>query len=153
MLFIGICGLDLGLYLLTTVALSCLGVWASDRAEAAFGRKDDGRIVIDEVAGQLVTLLPVAALGRAPALVDTGLAVFGFEWWILVVTAFVTFRVLDIWKPGPVKSAEEGFEGGLGVMADDLVAGAIGAVVMTVACYGFLLFALGAAGPMGAAAF
>ena len=49
---------------LSWVALTCLGVWAADGAELAFGRKDDGRIVIDEVVGQLITLSP---LGINPA--------------------------------------------------------------------------------------
>jgi phosphatidylglycerophosphatase A len=46
------------------------------------------------------------------------------------VTGFVTFRVLDIWKPGPVGWAERHFEGGAGVVADDVVAGALGALLM-----------------------
>jgi phosphatidylglycerophosphatase A len=46
------------------------------------------------------------------------------------VTGFVTFRVLDIWKPGPVRWAERRFGGGLGVMLDDLVAGALGALAV-----------------------
>ncbi|MFP6622883.1 MAG: phosphatidylglycerophosphatase A, partial [Myxococcota bacterium] len=51
-----------------------------------------------------------------------------------VVTGFVVFRVLDIWKPGPVRWAEQRFEGGLGVMADDLLAGVIGGLLLTVSC-------------------
>ena len=52
--------------------------------------------------------------------------------WLLIwlVTGFVVFRVFDIWKPGPVRSAERSFEGGAGVMLDDVVAGLFGAVVM-----------------------
>ena len=46
------------------------------------------------------------------------------------MTGFVTFRVLDIWKPGPVGWAERRFAGGMGVMADDVVAGALGAVLI-----------------------
>ena len=54
---------------------------------------------------------------------------------LLVVTAFVAFRWFDIRKPGAVKRAEERFGGGLGVMADDIVAGVMGAVVVTVPAY------------------
>ena len=50
------------------------------------------------------------------------------------MTGFVVFRVLDIWKPGPVRWAEQRFEGGLGVMADDLLAGVIGGLLLTVFC-------------------
>ncbi len=102
-----------GLFALSWAALLALGVWAADRAERIYG-PDDGRIVIDEVVGQLLTCAPLLFWGAAtPA---------------ALVTAFVTFRVLDIWKPGPVGWAERHFEGGTGVMADDVVAGAIGAV-------------------------
>jgi len=102
--------------------LLALGVWAADGAEAAFGRSDDGRIVIDEVVGQLLTLAPLlwgvagaVPLARNPA-------------WL--VTGFVTFRVLDIAKPGPIRWAERRFRGGLGVMMDDVVAGVVGAAVL-----------------------
>jgi phosphatidylglycerophosphatase A len=109
----------LALLALSWVALTCLGVWAADGAELAFGRKDDGRIVIDEVVGQLLTLAPLLLAGAADSL----------PW---LVTGFVAFRVFDIWKPGPVRWAERRFQGGLGVMMDDVVAGALGAVVLGV---------------------
>ena len=112
-----------GLLGLSWAALLALGVWAADRAERIYG-EDDGRIVIDEVLGQLLTLAPFLFWGRASAL---GL-----------VTGFVTFRLLDIWKPGPVGWAERHFEGGAGVVADDVVAGAIGAVAMAVLAAGGL---------------
>lgn len=104
-----------GLFALSWLALLALGVWAADRAERIYG-EDDGRIVIDEVLGQLLTLAPLLWWGSVSAL---GL-----------VTGFVTFRVLDIWKPGPVAWAERHFEGGVGVVADDVVAGALGALVL-----------------------
>jgi phosphatidylglycerophosphatase A len=104
-----------GLYLLSWAALLALGVWAADRAERMYG-KDDGRIVIDEVVGQLLTLVPLLVWGPASL--------------TALVTAFVTFRLLDIWKPGPVGWAERRFAGGMGVMADDVLAGAIGAVLI-----------------------
>ncbi len=107
------------------VIVSIVGIWAAGRCEQVFGNKDDGRIVIDEVAGQLVTLTPLLVLASAGSRL----------WWILVVTAFVVFRVLDIWKPGPVGWAERHVEGGLGVMADDLLAGVLGAILMTLPCY------------------
>jgi phosphatidylglycerophosphatase A len=103
------------LYAVSWAALLALGVWAADRAERIYG-EDDGRIVIDEVVGQLLTLAPLLLWGGASL--------------AALVTAFVTFRVLDIWKPGPVGWAERHFEGGMGVMADDVLAGALGAVLM-----------------------
>jgi phosphatidylglycerophosphatase A len=103
------------LFALSWLALLALGVWAAERAERIYG-EDDGRIVIDEVLGQLLTLAPFLVWGPA--------SLYG------LVTAFVTFRVLDVWKPGPIRWAERRFEGGAGVVADDVVAGALGAVVV-----------------------
>jgi phosphatidylglycerophosphatase A len=104
-----------GLFALSWLALLALGVWAADRVERIYG-EDDGRIVIDEVLGQLLTLAPLLVWGPASL--------------VGLVTGFVTFRVLDIWKPGPVGWAERNFEGGAGVVADDVVAGALGALLM-----------------------
>jgi phosphatidylglycerophosphatase A len=102
---------------LTLVALFFLGIWSADAAERIFGRKDDRRIVIDEMAGQLVTLMPLLVLGSSRSLAA-------------LVTGFVLFRCFDIWKPGPVRWAERRFAGGVGVMMDDLVAGILAAVVL-----------------------
>ena len=105
-----------GYYLAALAAVTGLGIWAAEVTERATGRHDDGRIVIDEVAGQLLTLAPLAFAPRG----GPGLPA-------LLVTGFVTFRVLDIWKPGPVRWLERRVPGGAGVMADDLLAGALGA--------------------------
>jgi phosphatidylglycerophosphatase A len=110
-------GLGPWLYALTLLALLSVGVWAADEAERVFGRKDDGRIVIDEVVGQLLALAPLLWLG-----VGTG--------WPWLVTGFVAFRCFDIWKPGPARWAERRFDGGAGVMMDDVVAGALAALVV-----------------------
>ncbi len=122
-LFAPLSSLYFGLYALTVVTLGVLGTWAAGQAEAFFGRADDGRIVIDEVVGQLVTLAPLlAAPGR-----ELGRG----AWWIWVVTGFVLFRVFDIWKPGPARWAERNFKGGAGVVLDDVVAGCFGALVFS----------------------
>jgi phosphatidylglycerophosphatase A len=89
---------------LALAAVTAAGTWAAGRAEQVLGRHDDSRITIDEVAGMLTALLFL------PARLEVAAA------------AFALFRVLDIAKPWPVRSAE-GLPGGLGVMADDLVAG------------------------------
>lgn len=132
------------IYLLGVVVLFCVGVWASGRAELAFDRHDDNRIVIDEVVGQLITLAPLLffpfeSLAASPVL-DFGTSVphlsdaggvdfFPFFLW--VVTGFVLFRLFDIWKPGAIRWAERRFEGGLGVMADDGLAGIYAAATLT----------------------
>jgi phosphatidylglycerophosphatase A len=92
-------------YALACVGVVLVGIWAAGRAEILLGRHDDGRITIDEIAGMLVSL---AWLPARPEVAGLG---------------FVLFRIFDIWKPFPARRAE-GLPGGLGVMADDLVAGA-----------------------------
>ena len=111
-----------GLYLVLVCSVCVTGVWAAGRAERDFGQEDDGRIVIDEVAGQLVALAPLPLLlGKNPDFYSVSIG---------VVTGFVLFRLFDIWKPGAVRWAERRFEGGWGVMADDLVAGIYAAIVL-----------------------
>ncbi len=156
-LFLILAQMGTGLYLLTALTLTALGVWAADSAERWFGRPDDGRIVIDEVAGQLLALAPLVPLGRIEELglrpqwtldPDSGALI----WFSLVVTAFVAFRVLDVRKPGAVGWAERRFKGGLGVMADDVVAGVWAAVVVSALTYIAIVYRLqiGGIGGIGA---
>jgi phosphatidylglycerophosphatase A len=118
LVYLPLSGLGPALFLITLLGLLFLGIWAADEAERVFARKDDGRIVIDEVVGQLLTLAPLVVLAprvemRSP------------HW---LVTGFVLFRVLDIWKPRPARWAERRFRGGAGVMLDDVIAGLLAAV-------------------------
>ncbi len=80
------------------------GVWASGRYAASTQKEDPGEVVIDEVAGQWLALIPIA----------TSFAFYP--------VAFVLFRLFDITKPWPVRRAER-LHGGVGVMTDDVVAG------------------------------
>jgi phosphatidylglycerophosphatase A len=123
LIYLLLSGLGAALFALTVVGLLFLGIWAAEEAERVFAREDDGRIVIDEVVGQLVSLAPLVALA-APDRVRSPL---------LLVTGFVAFRVFDIWKPGPVRWAERRFRGGAGVVMDDVVAGLFSAVVVAAA--------------------
>jgi len=99
--------------LLVPVGLALLAsAWAACEAgEKAWGH-DPGRVVVDEVAGQWLTL----ALGPSTLLA-------GWPGW---VAAFLLFRLFDIWKPGWVDRAQ-GLPGGLGVLADDLLAALLAA--------------------------
>ncbi len=81
----------------------------------ATGIEDDQHIVIDEVAGYLVTMLP---LPPTP----------GF-----LLAGFIVFRILDTWKPPPIRTIDERVGGGFGVMADDLLAGVYGAALLVLA--------------------
>jgi phosphatidylglycerophosphatase A len=100
------------------VALLAAGIWAAGEVERASGLEDDGRIVIDEIVGQLIGLAPLL---RDPENLRS------LPW---LVTGFVAFRVFDVWKPGPVRWAERRFSGGMGVMLDDVVAGGFTALLV-----------------------
>lgn len=91
-------------YVAVLAGVTGLGAWAADRAERHFGTRDDGRITIDEIAGMLL------ALAFLPVRLDVALC------------GFLLFRLFDVLKPPPARRAES-LPGGLGVMADDLVAG------------------------------
>jgi phosphatidylglycerophosphatase A len=120
LLFLPLSSLPLALYGLTVVALGFLGIWAADEAERAFSQADDRRIVIDEVAGQLIALVPLLWLGRARSL----------PW---LATGFVLFRVADIWKPGLVGYCERRYSGGAGVVLDDVAAGILAGLILWLA--------------------
>lgn len=86
------------------VAISAAGIWSAGRTERRYGIEDPRCVVIDEVAGMLTATLLV-------------------PWdWIHLGAAFVLFRILDVLKPPPAYQVES-CGGGLGIMADDLVAG------------------------------
>lgn len=100
----------------TAIALAAgtaaaVGVWAAHAHTLGAAKQDPPEVVIDEIAGQWL------ALSVAPRAVGAYLA------------AFLLFRLFDIWKPWPVRAAER-LPGAVGVIADDLVAGAYAAVVL-----------------------
>ena len=97
-----------------------VGIWAASVYEAVSVKKDSSEVVIDEVAGQWSVLL------------ITPLSPIGF------LAAFIFFRLFDITKPFPVNKAEA-IKGGMGVMADDMVAGMLaGACMIILLQYGLL---------------
>ncbi|MFQ6548376.1 phosphatidylglycerophosphatase A [Aestuariibius sp. 2305UL40-4] len=106
-----------------TVAAFAAGYWATQQMIG--GPEDDpSEVVIDEVVGQWISLLPIL-FGAAA----NGVSVFAL--WPGWVAAFVLFRLFDIWKPGPVGWGERR-HGALGVMLDDVIAGVLAAVGVTV---------------------
>lgn len=106
-----------------TLVVTVAGFWAAGAEDRATGQADAGEVVIDEVAGQWLALWPLSF-----GLWQAGAAAWTFPWpgW---VTAFVAFRLLDIVKPGPVGWADRQ-RGAWGVMADDLIAGGLAALVV-----------------------
>lgn len=107
---------SLSLSALTAITLILSAVWLSEYAEQLIGEKDPGCIVIDEVTGMVVTMigLPFNAL--------------------TALTGFVLFRALDIIKPPPVRTLQDGLSGGAGVVMDDVAAGIIGNLLLRCMC-------------------
>ncbi len=106
-----------------------LGLWAARDYMAATGAHDPSEVVIDEVVGQWIALLPVS-IGAAHA----GAAVAAL--WPGVLVAFLAFRLLDIAKPGPIGWADQ-MSGAMGVMLDDVIAGWIASLIVVVAAFVF----------------
>ena len=106
-----IANFSLGVLVAAILLLSILGIFAAGRYGQRTGKKDASEVIIDEVAGQWIPLVII------PLEID---------WY---VAAFLLFRFFDISKIGPVGHAET-FTGGVGVMADDLTAGILAALVL-----------------------
>ena len=108
--------------LLMLIVITVAGIWAASRAERLLGRKDPGTVVVDEVVGQLYAFVFVP---------------FSAGLWA-IVAGFLAFRVFDIWKPYPIRRLEA-LESGLGIMADDVLAGAYAATLMSLLTSIYLL--------------
>ena len=102
------------LLLIFALVISLAGIWAATQVERLQARKDPGVVVIDEVAGQLITFLFIPVFS---------------QWW-LIAAGFFLFRAFDIWKPYPIRLLE-GLDSGLGIMADDVLAGLYAATVLS----------------------
>lgn len=102
-------------FALLAVAMAPLAIWAA--GETARQRKlpDPQIVVVDEVVGQWCALAGARHLN-----------------WKSYLAAFLLFRLFDIWKPAPVRQAER-LPGGLGIVADDLIAGVYAALVLWLA--------------------
>jgi phosphatidylglycerophosphatase A len=109
-------GIQPGYHLAAVCLVSFFGVLASSNVSRAAGIEDPQYIVIDEVAGQLLTFLflPVTAIN--------------------LILGTVLFRTFDIWKPFPVRKLES-LKGGWGIMADDLMAGVYGNLILQLIGY------------------
>jgi len=117
--------------------LAVVGVWSSSRVAAYTGKKDPQFVVIDEVSGQMLTLVlgaPVFSVSSSIP-VHTPWGNFGLsELWLVLVAAFLLFRLFDIWKPWPIRRLER-LPGGWGIMADDWLAGIYAAIVLRLALH------------------
>ena len=95
---------------LATIIITIIGFWAADKFDKSMSGHDSKMIVIDEVAGVWIALIPA---GLNP---------------LLIIAAFITFRFFDILKPWPISFIDKKVKGAMGVMGDDLLAGVIAAL-------------------------
>ena len=116
LLYLALSRLSPVLYGITVLAFLCMACWMASMAEPVFGKGDSGHIVIDEVAGFLVTMSFLPPTARH------------------VLLGFVLFRFFDILKPFPIRRLE-GLQGGYGVVADDVMAGIYGNVAVRVCLF------------------
>jgi phosphatidylglycerophosphatase A len=94
------------------VVLAIPGIWAAGVVAKELDRKDPQIVVVDEVIGQWIALAGASHLN-------------GKSW----LAAFALFRLFDIWKPAPVRQLER-LPGGIGIVADDVMAGVYAALVL-----------------------
>jgi phosphatidylglycerophosphatase A len=109
------------LFLVTFTALLFLSFWVADAAGLIYGVADDGRIVIDELIGYLVT---VAFLPWS---------------WPVALLGFFWFRLFDILKPQPARWLDRNLKHGVGVVLDDFIAGIYGALALRLTLWLFNL--------------
>jgi phosphatidylglycerophosphatase A len=100
------------LYEITLIGFFFLSVWISENAEIFFGKRDDQRIVIDELVGFLITMLWV------PKTIP------------FIIIGFFLFRFFDILKPFPIRRMERKLKGGFGVVLDDVMAGVYANIIL-----------------------
>ena len=105
--------------IVVAVSLIVVAIWIAQRAEAITKQKDPGKIVIDEIAGMVITLIGIP-----------------FHLTSMVIGFFI-FRALDILKPFPIRSLERRLSGGAGVVMDDVAAGIYGNILVRIILYVF----------------
>ena len=123
------------------IFLALAGVWASHLAADYSGIKDPQFVVIDEVAGQHLTLvlplIPIAMPNLQTHMDFSVYAIFSalsLVNWKYLLAGFLLFRLFDIWKPYPIKNLEK-LPGGWGIMADDWLAGVYAAILLRAALH------------------
>ena len=109
--------LDILIGVICTVLFILFAIWVAAAAEKVLKKKDAGEIVIDEIAGLIVTFIGL------PFTLKT------------VIAGFIIFRTFDILKPFPIRFLEKKVAGGSGVVLDDVLAGLYGNLILRLAIY------------------
>ncbi len=120
LLYLLLKGLPLAWYLLASVLVTAIGIWTAGEAEKLLGKKDARSIVIDEIAGYLISMI----------LVPSG--------WGFIIAGFFVFRFFDVVKPWPLNRLQD-LHGGWGVMLDDVGAGIYTNIVLQIAIHSKIL--------------
>jgi len=109
--------LSLALFIAVTLLITFVGIFLAEYTSKALGVHDHSGIVIDEIAGYLITMIAVP-----------------FDWvWIIV--GFILFRIFDILKPWPISWLDKRVQGGFGIMVDDVLAG-----IFALACLHLIIY-------------
>src|ERR1700719_1210887 len=131
--------------ILLVLFLAAVGVWSAGKTAEFSGITDPQFVVIDEVAGQHITLIlpliPVAMPHLAARMDFSEYAIYAALSvlnWRYLLAGLVLFRLFDIWKPFPIRDLEK-LHGGWGIMADDWLAGVYAAILLKVALHFNLL--------------
>ena len=98
--------------LIYTIAIVFIAIWVCEKASVNLIQKDHKSIVIDELAGMWVALVPVIYFASSQ-----------FERIIYACLALVFFRVFDILKPFPISYFDKKYKNGFGIVLDDIIAG------------------------------
>jgi phosphatidylglycerophosphatase A len=104
--------LPAGIALSFVLLVSVLGTFGAELTIRKLGRQDPREVVVDELAGFLITMLWLPAS------------------WVTLTAGFALFRLFDIWKPWPIRWADAEIKGGFGAMLDDILAGLLAHLVL-----------------------
>lgn len=104
-------------FILITSLITIAGIYICDYTSRALGVHDHSGIVIDEIAGYLITMIAIP-----------------FDW-VWIIAGFILFRIFDILKPWPISWIDKNIKGGLGIMIDDVAAGICALLVMHLIIY------------------
>ena len=103
------------LILIVFLLFILLGIWSAGRSTELLGNSDPSEAVVDEVIGQLIVFLFIPFTSS----------------WLLIGAGFILFRLFDIWKPYPIDYLQ-GLPAGIGVCADDILAGVYAGICLSV---------------------
>lgn len=119
------------IFLVFTALLIPISIFLSGKAEKILGSTDPGSVVIDEIIAMPICWLGLVLLFTKNVGASLQLSLFEsqFEFWIWMVGSFVTFRILDIWKPWPAFQIQN-MHGGTGVTLDDVVSAIYASIIL-----------------------